>query len=107
MNDTEIIQRERGWRWYGPVARDPLADTPEGWYEFGQILKWADKWCTERDAFWDLTSSVLLDDEETWGYEMVIFMRDETTYSAKHADERTARIAALAAAVRHEKGIEQ
>ena len=23
------------------IAPDPLADTPEGWYEFGQIIKWA------------------------------------------------------------------
>lgn len=81
---------------------DPLADTPEGWWEFGQIAAWRDKWCTERGAFWSLTSCVLLDDEQSWGYEMVIFMLGETTYSAKHADERAAIIAALAAAVRHE-----
>ena len=119
MNDVETIQRERGWRecgfpagrnyWTSPITGihqrylpDPLADTSEGWWEFGQIAAWRDKWCTERGAFWSLISCVLLDDEQSWGYEMVIFMLGETTYSAKHADERAAIIAALAAAVRHE-----
>lgn len=59
MNATETVRKARGavpcacgtnyqtgnliygdTHYHGP---DPLADTPEGWWEFGQILEWAQR----------------------------------------------------------------
>lgn len=58
MNDIETIQKARGWRecpehngfWLSPQDNhtcvhplpNPLTDTPEGAWEFVQILKWAE-----------------------------------------------------------------
>ena len=35
MNDIETINLV-------DLLADPLADTPEGWWEFGQIIEWAE-----------------------------------------------------------------
>lgn len=129
MNDTETIQRARGWRWYGasdgkmcvgrrwfspvsggefgsihevlascgdahdppwPVARDPLADTPEGWWEFGQIIKWAH----EKDWAFVLEIAV---------HHYCAVVNGAAGWMGNgYGDFRTAIIAALAEAVRRE-----
>ena len=115
MNDTEIIQRERGWRegralagrdyWTRPPfgihqlnLPDPLADTPEGWYEFGQFLKWAHEmgWRFEIDSYGngEYVAAVV---ERAAGFGWIGFVE-----GPMRPDFRTAIIAALAAAVRPE-----
>lgn len=118
MSDVETVQRERGWReceyedgWHSPKIApceqrklstwclqgswpflpDPLADTPDGWWEFGQTLKWAHEkgwvWAAEPYIGGDHQVDVFGDDEHIgYGY----------------GDFRTSIIAALAEAVRHE-----
>ena len=113
-NDVEVVQRKRyqpctkhfdGWRLpdgtqlfqWGCCYRsidslpDPLADTPEGWWEFGQILKWAHKqgWQFELGHF-------------AGNYEAAVWNHPYQIGRATHTDFRAAIIAALAAAVRHE-----
>ena len=110
-SDVETIQRERGWHrdfccsepdcdwkdmWRNGdsigLLPDPLADTPEGWWEFGQILKWADG-----EGYYFTVHTQ---------HEQMIAACFRSGYSSlkfhQHETERGARIAALAAAVRHE-----
>ena len=73
MNAVETVYRAMGWRpalwngryWHEPGAPeeavayplpDPLADTPEGWWEFGQILEWAE-WSVQ----WDVAMAKVFD----------------------------------------------
>ena len=108
MSDVETVQRERGWQrcpdgcMYWVLVTDhldkhhesipnPLADTPDGWWEFGQTLKWAHEkgwvWAAEPYIGGDHQVDVFGDDEHIgYGY----------------GDFRTSIIAALAEAVRHE-----
>ena len=130
-SDVELIQRARGMGWVGvaedgvcigrrwlderpaggflrdfhavaescgdaheppwPISPDPLADTPEGWWEFGQILRWAHEsgWLWFKGDAWMIRGP-----GNRYG-------------EAYHVDERVARIAALAAAIRHESEAKQ
>ena len=115
MNDIETIQKARGWRecsehegfWLRPGEAkrcehplpDPLADTPEGWFEFGQIIMWAHEsgWRLNLEHYttgkreyvsciWSIPESTLIGESKTDGY----------------PDFREAIIGAIAEAVRHE-----
>ena len=109
MNDVETIQRERGWRecerhndcgeWHrGRASKgglpDPLADTPEGWWEFGQILKWAQSYFPGHSWYQITTTKSITEVEVVVDGLSVTLKRD--------ADFREACIAALAAAIRRE-----
>lgn len=90
-NDVETIQRARGWResvW--PFLPDPLADNPEDWWEFGQILNWA------HAKGWRLEI-----DHHAGDYQVSVWVVDHWgSLSEGHPDFRAAIVAAIAAAVR-------
>lgn len=118
MNDVETIQGARGWRecsehngfWLSPQDNptcvhplpDPLADTPEGWWEFGQILRWAEqrgiRWeCDEYTTWWAIL------DASGFGDTFKPKIEGTSDFVTKRT-EREDRIAALAEAIRPEKG---
>lgn len=116
MNDIETIQRERGWRecerhndcgeWHrGRASKgglpDPLADTPEGWWEFGQIIKWAEEWAANNGAQIHIVNALYANDPHEWHVNVTDVAGIE---HGGHGvgDFRAAFIAALAAAIRHE-----
>lgn len=76
------------------ISPDPLADTPEGWWEFGQIIKWAH--------------------EKGWAFVLEIAVHHYCAVvngaagwmGNGYGDFRTAIIAALAEAVRRESEAE-
>ena len=106
MNDIETIQRERGWRrcpdgcmyWvltdhaskHQLSLPDPLADTPEGWWEFGQIIKWA------HEKGWAFVLEIA-------AHHYCAVVNGAAGWMGNgYGDFRTAIIAALAEAVRRE-----
>lgn len=75
--------------WYAPYP-DPLADTPEGWCEFGQILKWAHEkgWRFEMD-------------HHAGNYQVSVWVVDHWgSLSEGHHDFRASIVEVLAEAVR-------
>lgn len=108
MNDVETIQRARGWRecsehngfWLSPQDNhtcvhplpNPLTDTPDGWWEFEQILKWA------HDKGWELALELL----PRGPYHADVYTKDRLWLGLGRGDFRAAIVAALAAAVRRE-----
>ncbi len=126
-NDVEVVQRKRyqpctkhfdGWRLpdgtqlfqWGCCYRsfdslpDPLADTPEGWYEFGQILKWIeDKRHTKPYLPWAFEIKYYGENSYSAAFWLVGNRYTAVaTAEASGSDPRGAVIAALAAAVRPE-----
>lgn len=114
MNDIETIQRARGWRecpdhngfWLSPhdpnrcthALPDPLADTSEGWWEFGQILRWAHEpaWRLAVEPYHDGTyGASVFRWTDLGGLRRIA--------EVEHPDFRAAIVAALAAAVRRER----
>lgn len=110
MNDIETIQKARGWRecdspidcdyWVLPDANkhqlklpDPLADTPEGWWEFGQIITWA-----MDEKRWNLSVEPYRD----VAYQADIYKDDGLWLGVDYGSFREAIIGAIAEAVRHE-----
>lgn len=109
MNDVETIQRERGWHrdfccsepdcdwkdmWRNGdsigLLPDPLADTSEGWLEFGQIIKWA------HEKGWAFVLEIA-------AHHYCAMVNSAAGWMGNgYGDFRTAIIAALAAAVRPE-----
>lgn len=107
-SDVTTVQRARGWRecehhdgcgvWqFGVIERrglpDPLADTPEGWWEFGQILRWAHEKGWRLNLIHGYNGTYM---GRIWP-EGGVFIDGDV-----HPDIRAATIAALAAAVRRE-----
>lgn len=112
MNDIETIQKARGWRecsehegfWLRPGGAkrcerplpDPLADTPEGWFEFGQIITWA------TGKKWSLSIETAHDDL----YQADVYLNAETEFAMCigefYGGFREAAIGAIAQAVHYE-----
>ena len=121
-SDVETIQRERGWikiqEYCGCWVKqgtehhfgshhlwlpDPLADTPEGWWEFGQILKWAEDQRLRSPYLPWLFDLVHYGDGHYSSRIWLVGNRYTSPPTAEASgDFRTAIIAALAEAVRHE-----
>lgn len=121
MNATETVRKGQRWEpcgssgcgWWSrrdaegnevehrPLD-DPLADTPEGWWEFGQYTKWRDALLRERGWFLERKYAPghrVSAKEYHHRVTVVGGHGRELLATAEHADERTAEIEALAEAV--------
>lgn len=81
--------------YHGP---DPLADTPEGWWEFGQIMEWA----REQGWRWELDENGIwwcIRDASGFGASFIDRWEVWVDPEPDHLTERQARIEALAEAV--------
>lgn len=117
MNAVETVYRAMGWRpalwngryWHEPGAPeeavayplpDPLADTPEGWWEFGQILGWAEEWATGKHyrLDWALGWEPFEGKERRTWYATITHL-NTIIANTSASDFRTAVLSALAEAV--------